>query len=175
MTHCFYSPLLGELICDNRPAESVSQDIAAAGPLQMLAEKLDGICNRISDQIDAADRAIEAADRAIRRAHQLGLYHHQFEIGPVAISRLYGPDGPPECIELTQPAVTTDFGCVVAVVWSLDDYQEWRDADEPYDMVAERCVPLRDCGAAVRVRLVREVPELLRSLLRGVEQSRILM
>ncbi|EGF29385.1 hypothetical protein [Rhodopirellula baltica] len=175
MTQSFYSPLLGEMICDPKPSASSLQGSGKANQLQALAEKLGGHCSRVSNQVESADRAIEAADRAIRRAHQLGLYHHQFAIGPIAIRRLYGPNGPPECIELTQPAVTTEFGCVVAVVWSSDDYQEWRDADEPYDMVAERCVPLRDCGAAVRVRLIREVPELLRSLLRGVEQSRIFM
>ncbi|EMI25189.1 hypothetical protein [Rhodopirellula europaea] len=173
MTHCFYSPLLNELICDKGPSASVLQDIAAAEQLQTLAEKLDEICDRVSGQVDAADKAIGAADIAIRRAHQLGLYHHQLVIGPVAISRLYGPDGPPECVELTQAAVTTDLGCV-AVVWCSDDYEEWLDSDELYDAVSKRCVPLCDCGPAVRVRLASEIPGLLRSLMWSVEKSRIL-
>ncbi len=173
MTQSFYSPLLGEMICDTEPSASSRQGSGKANQLQALAEKLGGHCSRVSDQVESADRAIEAADRAIRQAHQLGLYHRQFAIGPIAIRRLYGPNGPPECLELTQAAVTTGFGCA-AVTWSSDDYQEWQEAEELNDMVYERCVPLRNCSPAVRVRLVSEIPSLLCSLLWGVEKSHIL-
>ncbi|EMI55407.1 hypothetical protein RSSM_03219 [Rhodopirellula sallentina SM41] len=158
------------MICDAEPSASSHQRVGAADQIQALADKLDGLCNRVADQVDAADRAIEAADRAIRRAHQLGLCHHQFAIGSIAIRRLYGPDGPSECLELTQAAVTTGFGCV-AVTWSSDDYQEWQEAGEPHDGVSKRCAPLRDCSPTVRVALLSHIPDLLRTLLRGVERS----
>ncbi|MCM2373926.1 hypothetical protein [Aporhodopirellula aestuarii] len=171
MTHCFYSPLLGEMICDaTGPATASPKSVGAADQLLALADKLDAACYRISDQVDTADRAIDAVDRAIQRAHRLGLCHRQFAMGPVSIRRLYGPDGPPECLEFVQAAITTDHGCS-AVVWSSDDYQEWQEGDEAYEAAFKRCVPLRDCRPAVRVALLRHLPELLRSLLRGVESS----
>ncbi len=171
MTHCFYSPLLGEMICDaKRPTSASPKSVGATDQLLALADKLSSLCNRISDQVESTDRVIDAVDRAIQQARQLGLCHRQLSIGPVAFSRLFGPDGPTECLELMQAAVTTDFGCT-AVAWSSDDHQEWQEGGEEHAEAFKRCVPLRDCSPAVRVALLRDIPDLLRSLLHGVEKS----
>lgn len=173
MTHCFYSPLLGEMICDAKSREAApDKRVEAADQVIALADKLDAFCNRVSDQVDSTDRVIAAVDQAVQHTHRLGLCHRTIIVGPIAVRRMYGSDGPPECLELIQPAITPEFGCG-AVCWSSDDYRDWEECGDDADELFERCKPLRDCQPAVRVASIGHIPDLLRSLLRRVEKSLI--